>query len=544
MASHSRHLLIVLLLLVLSSLLQALVIHRAAAPSLDAVRFATIARAMDQQGLVSVLTTEHEHPLFPLWVSIVHRWQVCVTGDAPSSWATSVQLAASISAVFCVVPLYFMLLRLVGTGPATAAASLFCILPEVARLGADGISDSTHLLLLCIALCAIVHWLTGRESELPCPQSPIPSLRATVHHAPNRGACSWFAVAGLATGLALLTRKESLVLIVALAIALALLQTSPHRRLPWAVLARASSCYILGMALALAPHGLAAWPGQNTSLANGAIADSVVAPVPSPDGAGLLPGGEPMSFAAKEPTRSIRHRGYPAAAMRLVHKLADGFGYWIGTLALAGLWWRRQHAARDVDGFLGIFFALFSAAALQFSATEGYLEARHLLALVAVGMGMSGYGAWELGRRLARSACPWPIAGHPTRLAWIVVVLAAAACLPQTLRPLHASRLGDRAAAEWLQSHAGPREAILDTQGWTLLYSDRLAYRFDDGPRALADPRLAYVVLQPKETLFDSPRSRTLRHLAQKCGPPVATFPNPGSTVSKEHTVAVYKWRR
>ena len=120
--NRKRQLVIVGGLLCLSCLVQGVVILRATTTGLDAVRFVGIARSIDQQGLLQTVRTERQQPLFPAWVWVVHGGLQRTVGEFPSAWATSAQLAAAIPLVLAVVPLYFLLVRLVG-GAAAAAGS-------------------------------------------------------------------------------------------------------------------------------------------------------------------------------------------------------------------------------------------------------------------------------------------------------------------------------------------------------------------------------------------------------------------------------------
>jgi hypothetical protein len=111
--------------------------------------------------------------------------------------------------------------------------------------------------------------------------------------------------------------------------------------------------------------------------------------------------------------------------------------------------------------------------------------------------------------------------------------------LPQTLAPLHASRLGHRQAAEWLASQPEKQEAVLDTRGFTSLFSGRPTYTFEQAKRALRNPRLAYIVVECRELQYDSRRGRTLRQLLATGGQRVACFAaeNPGA-----ETVEIHRW--
>ena len=546
-------------LLGLSCLVQAVVIRRSTATGLDAVRFVGMARSIDQHGLLPAVRSERQQPLFPAWIWAVHAGLRRTMGEFPSAWAVSTQLAAAVPLVLTVVPLYFLLLRLVGSAAAAAGSFFFCLLPEVSRLGADGLSDSTHLLFFCIAFWAMVEYLGRRRIESGRGNGPFGGRTCPP---------LWLLLAGSATALAALARVEVLVLAGALGLTLAVFQLLPGRRQAWGKLAAASACFLLGLSLVWVPY-LAAAGAVTPRAAAGRILGRhrVEAETGRPDRAEiarswLLPNGEPMSFDVKERSVSLRQRGYAAALVGFGRKLAGVMGYWIGGLALLGAWRLRRTGtecgqgrhtigrASDGDRFAQIFFLSFSLAAIRFSAMEGYLASRHLLGLAVAGMGAAGYGGLELGSLLGRLATA-ARAPLPTRrrtwktpaVAWALVAVAGVACVPQTMVRLHHSRLGHRAAGQWLAEQAGLPGTVLDTLGWTGLYSGRQTYSYEEAPAALSDPRLAYVVLEGRETEYNSGRSRTLRWLIEAAGRPVAEFPEPAARRPNQQPVIVYRWQ-
>lgn len=574
--SRKHHIVILAGLLGLASLVQVAVIRRATTPALDAARFAGIAQSIDEHGLVQTVRTHREQPLFPAWVWLVHEGLERTAGEFPSAWAVSTQLAAAIPLVVAVVPLYFLLVRLVGAAAAVAGSLFFCLLPEVSRLGADGLSDSTHLLFFCIAFWTMGEHIGRRKGE-GGGREEVGSGRAW----PGL----WLLAAGGATALAALARPEVLVLAAALGVTLVAFQFLPGRREAWGRPATAAACFLLGLTVVFAPY-VAVAGALTPRAAVGRILGRhrVQEGSLQPAGVGLadtwrLPGGEPMSFDLKEPSITLRQRGYPAAVVRFGKKLADALGYWIGALALLGAWRLRRGLqpngwATDGDRFVQVFFLLFSLAAIRFAAAEGYLASRHLLALVVAAIGAAGYGAVELGSLLARVELPArlkvlsirkgrprhdfaipkgdrPILAarrsgqSPGRLpaaAWAVVVVAGACCLPQTFARLHHSRLGHRAAGEWLAARADLPGAVLDTLGWTGLYSGRATYPYEEAQAALSDPHLAYLVLEARETGYASGRSRTLCWLVEAAAERAAEFPDPTARRPNQQPVTVYRW--
>jgi hypothetical protein len=260
-----------------------------------------------------------------------------------------------------------------------------------------------------------------------------------------------------------------------------------------------------------------------------------------------------MSFATKETTISLRRRGYAAAAGQLADELADAFSYVAGAFCLFGLWRLRRRLVRPEDRFAQLYCLLFLLAVLHVAAKEGYLSARHLLSLVPLGIGFAGYGALDLGSSIARrtrvgsrdsasSERRKPVAPYGPLLGWTAVLLVGAVCLSEMIEPLHASRRGHRLAGEWLARQADAPGPVLDTRGWTGLYSGRSTYRYDRACAAFSDPHLAYVVLERRELDYGSRRSLTLRHLLDVAARPVAVFPGTDHDDRSRATVLVYRW--
>ncbi|NQT16342.1 MAG: hypothetical protein HQ582_26530 [Planctomycetes bacterium] len=370
----------------------------------------------------------------------------------------------------------------------------------------------------------------------------------------------WLLAAGVLVALALLVRAEALVLPVALVVTLLAFQLQAHRRQPWPKLAHALGCLALGAAAVLAPY-LAAVGATSPRTAVDRLLGRHEVEKPSPARPAseiaaadvwLLDGAESMSFATKDPTTSLRRRGYIAATVQFAEELAAAFGWLVGAFALFGIWRLRGMPARPADWFARIYFLLFSLAVIHFASQEGYLGTRHLLTLVVVGIGCAGHGllqagsgaAWmhAIARNGALSEPHAPADPCRGRFAPAMVLLAAALCVVQLAEPLHVSRAGHRLAAEWLAVEADVPGPVLDTRGWTALYSGRPTYRYDNARAAFSHPRLAYVVVERRELERESPRSRTLKRLLGLAAQPVAEFPGAERANRRQQPVVVYRW--
>ncbi|MBN2021448.1 MAG: hypothetical protein JW809_01520 [Pirellulales bacterium] len=564
----------ILALVCLSAAVQVVVIGQRPVPSLDAIRFVGIAQSIDDHGLAATVRAHREQPLFPAWLWTVHAG-LAAAGVVRSvaGWATAAQVAAAAPLMLAVVPVTLLARRLAGRRAALAGAALFCVLPEMARLGAEGLSDGLHLLLAATALWVVVEAFSRRHLRAP-------------------GTCALFGLAGATVGLAALARAEVLVLPGVVVVTLVVVcrggaaisrDRGPLTPDPSPASGRGefvpclsrvlvpAGSLALGLAAVLAPF--AVLTKTVTPLAALARVAGRAGPTELPWGTGISPeprsvegdsrrrtnpadapsatgvASHSLAFAVREPGSNTRRRGLAAGVMRFGEKLADAFGYGVGLLAAAGFW-KRRRAGRPTDRFARIFFAIFSLAVIAFASAEGYLSARHLALLVVVGTGAIGSGALWLGQRtgawmgtvpfsLARKSGRSPGAGW----SWSVVVLAMVLCAAVTLQPSHEARRAYREAGQWIAGQPDSVGVVLDTRGWTALYSSRATYQHDRAEEAFSDARLAYVVVREDELSRSSPRGRALRRLLDRAAQRVATFPSVSGVPSDDPALVVFRWR-
>ncbi|MBL8828068.1 MAG: hypothetical protein JNM18_13905, partial [Planctomycetaceae bacterium] len=158
-------------LFALSTALQGWMIFHARLPAVDAVNFVAHAQLIERDGMWATLRTEPAPPLYPLAVLAVRGMVSAVGGEL--SWALSAQIAAAIPLVLCIVPVFLIARQALeldtcsrtrhssGTAPlptprtlassatkdcsaAWVATLLFVVMTQVARMGAEALSDSTH----------------------------------------------------------------------------------------------------------------------------------------------------------------------------------------------------------------------------------------------------------------------------------------------------------------------------------------------------------------------------------------------------------------
>jgi hypothetical protein len=543
-----RHAVAIGMLLVLSAIVQAWSIHRAVTPALDAVRYAAFAQRIEREGWLAATRAESEHPLFPWLVAATHGALSTIFPAAPDALAASVQTAA---AVPLVLPLYLLLLRSFGARTALAGGVLFCLLPRVARLGADGTSDSVSLLLCILTAWCVVECLLHREA-----------LRGLLGQHVGLPSAAWLAGAGALSGLALLARSEGLLLLAAIGVTWLCEQSRRRTRQSWQRWLAGCGGLAAGVALIWTPYlalvgadtpqrAIARVLGRGDGPATVKPKTAANVPRPKPP-EWRLPDGAAMAFPAKESGTSSRFRGLPAAIARYAHETALTLHYWIGALAAYGVWTGRRQAWSGGHRFLGTLFAITSIGAIVMASRAGYLTTRHLMLLVPAALGPAARGAAYLGRKVNRSiywlkqrwsmawnsrfAPPWKLDLSP-----LLAMIVAGAMLPATLTAVHPSRIGHRRAAGWLATPGRAPGAVLDTRGLTGLYTGRPTRRYDAAREAFADPGLAYIVIEAGELQTDSDRARTLRGLIDAAGELAAEFPSPKG-IEREN-VRIYRWR-
>ena len=332
--------------------------------------------------------------------------------------------------------------------------------------------------------------------------------------------CLWLVLAGIASGLAMLVRAEILVLPAAMVATCVVIQLWPKHRLPWRAVLVGASGFAAGMILIVLPYLVLTdtrtpAAAVDRILGRGAVVTALPAghqaPVEANDkpAAGAdwrLSDGEPMAFGWKEPG-SIRRYGWSPAARLIGYELSRAYWFWIGLLGLLGLAAVHRLRGNRVDWFVRVFLILYPLVAFSFTLREGYVAARHLLPMVVVSIGACACGAIVVGRILAR------LLGKPRSSGPAAIVVAAVACVAccwQTFLPVGHAEIAYRAAARWLVEHSEPGDVVVDTAGWTSLYSGRTTYLFGHGTAALADPALRYFVIQKREIVSTSRRGSTL----------------------------------
>lgn len=527
--------------LLLAIVVQTWLVTRTPVSSIDSVRFVSIAQSIEAEGLLSVLRSDREQPLFPLVTCGVHHVLESIGIDRTVVWMRSVQVASVLGLLLAVPAIYLVALLMVGHLAAWIGVTVFVLLPEVARIGADGVADSWQLALVAWSVVLLgMYWKRtedrGQKTE-------------------GRG---WIFLvgAGVLMALALLVRIEAVVVIGAIGLVLLFGLVSrgvyPRASVSSRVCPRVV-WFALGLAIVLAPYLVVCGtyqPGQAISrlLGRAALQETDRPIVNEVSGVGAevdlrstpfaeVPGL--ATFSVKESGKSIRRRGLGAAVVKVAEETADLFGYWVAGFALVGVWMARKRRTGPMDRFGWILAGLLFAVITWFTAKEGYVTARHLLLLLVPSVSCFGVGILATSDWVAE----WlgKARGQAPRLTGVAMVLCA---MTLGLAVTHrANRSAYREAGDWLAQQvqgASTEGVVFDTRGWTSLFSTMPTYQADRAKDAFADPRLKYVVVMEEELLSESDRSSTLRALLDRGARRVGRFVSPGARRSTDALI-VYR---
>ncbi len=169
------------LVLIITAAVQGVVLATAGGPSPDGLRYIALAQEIHELGLLPALKRQGSEPIFPLLVAGTYSVLRTFVGDYRVLWLWSVQLVAAAGMVAATMMVYCLTRKWLGAGVAPLAALFFCLLPEGARLGADGIADA-----VCLAFVAIGLYCWFRACPDPLTQKPSShrTSKESVLHSP------------------------------------------------------------------------------------------------------------------------------------------------------------------------------------------------------------------------------------------------------------------------------------------------------------------------------------------------------------------------
>jgi 4-amino-4-deoxy-L-arabinose transferase-like glycosyltransferase len=474
------------LLLLLAGGMRAWQISHTEVTSRDSILYIRMAWRLEHSSWADVFAHSPHHPGYPLVILAVSQAVRSFVPDLVEAMRLSAQLTSALASLLLLVPGYYLGRALFDRRVAFWACLLFQCLPASGRILGDGLSEPLYLLLAVSGLLAAL--IAFRKDSILL-----------------------FALCGLVSGLAYLTRPEGALVMGATGLVLLARQVRASSRRPWK--------RFLGCGLGLSAAGLAVVlpymvaidgltvknTGSKLIGMERADADWESA-LQSPSKAIPLPGPAQRTELATHAPLALWW-GHDAgnisvwAVRAFVNEIVRGFFY-VGWLpALLGLWWFRARLREPGAWVMLLVCAILCTLLYLVARRMGYLSERHLLLVILCGSYFATAATGVIGGRLA----DW-LARHKPALAgtrwtdgrlWSVGLLLALTLspLPRTLQPLHAERAGFREVGHWLAENTCAGDLVIDPYAWSYYYSGRV---FQEGCEGLpvAEPRRFYVVLE------------------------------------------------
>jgi 4-amino-4-deoxy-L-arabinose transferase-like glycosyltransferase len=453
----------------------------------DSFSYIRIAWDLEHQDWRQVVRTSPQHPGYPATVLAVSQVVRQYRNDDPAQMMQlSAQVASSLASVLLMIPLFLIGRELFDRRVSFWGALLFQALPAMGQLMADGLSEP--LFLLCSATSL---WLGMR------------SLRT--------GSATGFVGAGLAGGLAYLTRPEGGVIVLAIGLVLLAMQAVGRWRRGWGHWLDCSIGLTAGTLVVAAPFmvliGHVTTKTTPQTIIN-ARTDQVFLKRESETAlafTGKMP--PPGVWAVWDPVHpwgraehAFKDRlGWGLQAVVLI--LSRSF-FWVAWVPmLGGLWWFRDRLrVTPVSWVLILAAGFITVLGYLVACTMGYLSERHLVLVVLAGCFWAAAGMELTGRWLAAKLVRVPAEkqGFWQRgRTWSLVLLCALTlpAMAKSMGRLHGERTGLREAGEWLARNALPGDRVVDPYGWTFYYSGRV---FTEKMTGLQrhEPPVQYVVLE------------------------------------------------
>ena len=447
----------------------------------DSIAYIRGAWRMDHEPWGEVIKGEAHHPGYAFTVWLASKPTRLVIPELPRAMQRSAQFASALASVLLAVAMFYLGKGLFDSRVGFWASLLFQVLPASGRLMPDGLSEPLFLLWVTLALVCAVRALNG-------------------------GHFAWFALTGLLTGLAYLTRTEGLLIVPVLLVVLVGLQWSPRWRRSRGTLCRdglmaSTACAIIVLPFMIHIGGISlktsykdmmrpeGWQ-QPTHANPGPRAHAVTSPMPLA-----------MWNIGPDVTPSDRV-GWAGRALAMT--LNKAFFHVLTGPAIVGVWLYRRRVY-EIPGMWILFLSgiILTLLLWRLGQSAGYLGERHVMLIVLGGMYFAVAALGALGG--------WLVRGRHARVSLLLLVAITCLCLPKLLGRLHGHRTGFREAGAWLAENTLPGDDVFDPLAWAGYHSGRLFVRQG---ATRSEPRVCYVVLERSDN--PHPHLWYLTELAEK----------------------------
>jgi hypothetical protein len=443
-----------LLLIAIASAFRFYLLRHTEVAARDSIGYIRYAYQLADRPWKDVLRQTEQPPLYALAVLAMSQpVSHFVAGPESVVLQLSAQLVSALAGVLLVVPMFLLGNELFDRRVAFWATALFQCLPATGRFLSDGVSEA--LFLLFAALCL---WFSVRALRV---RSPL-----------------GFALAGVAGGLAYLTRTEGGLIVATVGLTLLLCQAVRRWRFPKRRFLVYTMCLTIATLAVAGPYMAVIGGLTNKQSHRSVIHNRIVEAAPR--------GVAGVPLAVWWPGDEHDAKGW-WGLWALGTELSRG-AFHVGWLAvLVGLWACRDRLRTPGVWLLLLLCAIMAAVLWLLANVMGYLSDRHCLLILfcamfwmAAGFKAAGewlstkvqpyLGEWTAQKGLWRQLIEDRLTSGRAVAALLLLTMIGAA-LPKSLEPLHGNRAGLRQAGMWLLEHADPSDEIVDPYCWAHYYA-------------------------------------------------------------------------
>ncbi|MCF7975676.1 MAG: glycosyltransferase family 39 protein [Phycisphaerae bacterium] len=404
---------------------------------------------------------QDQHPGYPYLVLVCHKLYA-LFGES-ESLMTWVYCAQSVSLVFrlmTLVVLYFLAREFVGSQMAFWSVIPFIILPRLAHIGSDALSDWPHLFFLVSGMWLVFQVFKTQRNSIAI-------------------------LAGVLAGIGFLIRPECIQIVLLSVLSLTLGILMPH-----ALGHRRKS--ILNLLLLCAAFAILALPYMHMkgSLFPKKHVGSWVEKSPP-----IAPGAEPQTPTPPRPNQYTWSRVSLAIEL-LAENVGETFMWFFVPGALIGLYlWLWISSWPNlwtlfVVGLLGLNVLLM----IWLYCNHGYMDFRHTIPLqipllCCTPLGIRQFSNWLTD--LFNGKSPDQKAKSQRIWFYILTISGFCICAPKLFRPIASDRKALKIAAIWLDENSRPTDIVAEPDPRVSFYSHRqgIEYKEDRIP-----PNVDYLV--------------------------------------------------
>ena len=410
---------------------------------------------LESPTIVDVVKRAEQPPGFPLAMLVVSKIVRAVnpiTAEPGNHYdaqlgermLASGQLANCIASALLVVPLFLLGRLLGGRFVGFVGAALFQVLPVVAHVTSDTLSEGCYLLGLSTAI-----WLGCR------------GLR-------RRGIGNFLAAGGIA-GLTYLVRPEGMLVVLAIGAVTAWqgISRAWTRNQSLACLAALG----VGVVLTSMPYMAIIGGFTNKPSGDGFMKSTMGNPrekLGNWEHGRVVKG--PVLFAKWIDANTTSTMGRIAFSVGAVTQETLKTTHYAPVLFAAfGVYaLRRRFRTDPALAFVGTFLVFNVALLLAFAAKMGYVSERHTVPLAMVISPLAALGMVPFVTFVSRYAFSFL---NPRRDRWLLALVVVASALPFAVRPLHETRIGFRHAGNFLADVFREGDVIVDPFSWAEFYA-------------------------------------------------------------------------